>query len=197
MGEYSLHRFLHIHGNIHLALSGLTIRPLVWPWQQACLTNVRTGGVRTTWIFIMTVYWQQCGSHTQVRLSGLPELAREEGGGRGSVLIAHMRDIQESAGSRQLDRWRWAISRLKEAICPTFIEQLQGFFMEHHMDYNSKLPGNLIHWSTFIFYIFDWEIWMPLNSSVELKCLWSIFCNSCLRVLDSVDTYISIKIVFF
>ena len=38
---------------------------------------------------------------TQVRSSGLSELASEEGG---SVLIAHMRDIQESACSRQLDR---------------------------------------------------------------------------------------------
>ena len=86
--------------NSHLALSGLTIRPLVWPWQQVCLTDVRT-----TWIFIMTspVYWLQCGGHTQVRLSGLSELAREEGG---SVLIAHMRDIQEFASSRQLDRWK-------------------------------------------------------------------------------------------
>ena len=40
--------------------------------------------------------------HTQVNLSGLPELAREEGGH--ILMIAHMRDIQESAGSRQLDR---------------------------------------------------------------------------------------------
>ena len=62
-------------------------------------------GVRATWIFIMTspVYRLRCGGHTQVRLSGLQELGREEGG---SELIAHIRDIQESAGSRQLDRWR-------------------------------------------------------------------------------------------
>ena len=39
--------------------------------------------------------------HTQVNLSGLSELAKEE---KGRILIAHMRDIQESAGSRQLDR---------------------------------------------------------------------------------------------
>ena len=37
------------------------------------------------------VYCLQCGGHTQVRLSELSELAREEGG---SVLIAHVRDIQ-------------------------------------------------------------------------------------------------------
>ena len=62
-------------------------------------------GVRALWIFIMTspVYWLWYGGHTQVRLSGLHELAREEGG---SKLIAHIRDIKESAGSRQLDRWR-------------------------------------------------------------------------------------------
>ena len=39
--------------------------------------------------------------HTQVNLSGLSELTREEGG---RILIAHMRDIKESAGTRQLDR---------------------------------------------------------------------------------------------
>ena len=38
--------------------------------------------------------------HTQVNLSGLSELDREEGG---CILIAHMRDIKESVGSRQLD----------------------------------------------------------------------------------------------
>ena len=63
-------------------------------------------GVRASWIFIMTspVYWPWYGGHTQVRLFGLQELGREEGG---SELIAHIRDIKESAGSRQLDRWRW------------------------------------------------------------------------------------------
>ena len=61
-------------------------------------------GVRASWIFIMTspVYWLWYGGHTQVRLSGLQELGREEGG---SILIAHIRDIKESAGSRQLDRY--------------------------------------------------------------------------------------------
>ena len=65
-------------------------------------------GVRASWIFIMTspVYWLWYGGHTQVRLSGLQELSREEGG---SELIAHIRDIKEAAGSRQLDRWRWII----------------------------------------------------------------------------------------
>ena len=60
-------------------------------------------GVWASWIFIMTspVYWLWYGGHTQVRLSGLQELAREEGG---SELIAHIHDIKESAGSRQLDR---------------------------------------------------------------------------------------------
>ena len=37
----------------------------------------------------------------KVNLSGLSELAREEGG---RILIAHIHDIQESAGSKQLDR---------------------------------------------------------------------------------------------
>ena len=63
-------------------------------------------GMRASWIFIMTspVYWLWYGGHTQVRLSGLQDLGREEGG---SILIAHIRDIKESAGSRKLDRWRW------------------------------------------------------------------------------------------
>ena len=39
--------------------------------------------------------------HTQVNLSGLSELAREEGC---RILIAHKCDIRESAGSRKLDR---------------------------------------------------------------------------------------------
>ena len=46
---------------------------------------------------LLTVVW----SHTQVRLSGLQELGREEGGYK---LIVHIRDIKESVGSRQLDR---------------------------------------------------------------------------------------------
>ena len=47
----------------------------------------------------MNIYYDVTG-HTQVRLSGLQELGREEGG---PELIAHIRDIKESAGSRQLD----------------------------------------------------------------------------------------------
>ena len=68
-------------------------------------------GVRASWIFIMTspVYWLWYGGHTQVRLSGLQELGGEEGG---SILIAHIRDIKESAGSRLLDRWRWPAAAL-------------------------------------------------------------------------------------
>ena len=39
----------------------------------------------------------------------------EEGG---SELIAHMRDIQESAGNRQLDGWRWvSMGVLVSATC--------------------------------------------------------------------------------
>ena len=84
----------------HLAVSGLTVRLPVWPWQQVCVKRVRKWGVRATWIFIMTspVYWRQRGGHTQVRLFGPPESTvnwpgrrREEGG---SELIAHIRVIQ-------------------------------------------------------------------------------------------------------
>ena len=84
----------------HLAVSGLTVRLPVWPWQQVCVKPVRKWGVRATWIFIMTspVYWLQCGGHTQVRLFGptestvnWPGRRREEGG---FELIAHIRVIQ-------------------------------------------------------------------------------------------------------
>ena len=85
---------------IHLAVSGLTVRLPVWPWQQVCVKRVRKWGVRATWIFIMTspVYWLQRGGHTQVRLFGPPESTvnwpgrrREEGG---SEHIAYIRVIQ-------------------------------------------------------------------------------------------------------
>ena len=84
----------------HLAVSGLTVRLPVWPWQQVCVKRVRKWGVRATWIFIMTspVYWLQRGGHTQVRLFGPPESTvnwpgrrREEGD---SKHIAHIRVIQ-------------------------------------------------------------------------------------------------------
>ena len=84
------------------AQSGQTVRLPVWPWQQVCVwCRYEKEGVRATWIFIMTspVYWLWYGGHTQVRLSGLQELGREEGG---SELIAHIRDIKESAVA---DNW--------------------------------------------------------------------------------------------
>ena len=67
-------------------------------------------GVRASWIFIMTspVYWLWYGGHTQVRLSGLQELGREEGG---SELIAHIPDIKESAGSK------WNESGFRPPLC--------------------------------------------------------------------------------
>ena len=48
-------------------------------------------------IGLLTVVWR---SHSG-QIVWPQELGREEGG---SELIAHIRDIQESAGSRQLDR---------------------------------------------------------------------------------------------
>ena len=88
----------------HLAASGLTVRPLVWLWQHVCLKAVRKWGVRATWIWRHRFTVWSVEGHTHVNLSGLSELAREEGG---RILIAHMRDIKESAGSKQLDKWRW------------------------------------------------------------------------------------------
>ena len=84
----------------HLAVSGLTVRLPVWPWQQVCVKRVRKWGVRATWIFIMTspVYWLQRGGHTQVGLFGPPESTVNWPGRRreevGSELIAHIRVIQ-------------------------------------------------------------------------------------------------------
>ena len=60
---------------------------------------VRKGGVAS----IMNIHYDVTGSLTVVwrSHSGQIELGREEGG---FELIAHIRDIKESAGSRQLDR---------------------------------------------------------------------------------------------
>ena len=64
--------------------------------------------------------------HTQVNLSGLSELAREDGD---CTLIAQMCDIQDT-GNRQLDRWRWDyvthiiyfyFAVLNEAFCHALI----------------------------------------------------------------------------
>ena len=91
-------------------------------------------GVRASWIFIMTspVYWLWYGGHTQVRLSGLQELGREEGG---SEIIAHIRDIKESAGSRQLDRWRWCL------ICSVFIHSNIQWYSSPNVSHSLSLYG--------------------------------------------------------
>ena len=89
----------------HLAVSGLTVRPLVWPWQQVCVGSVRNGGVWKTWLFIMTspVYWLQCGRSHSGQLVWVVWVGRREGS---HVLIVHMCDIKEPGRNRQLDRWR-------------------------------------------------------------------------------------------
>ena len=61
----------------------------------------RTGASNMNIHYDVTGLLMQCGGHPQVRLFGLHELAREDGG---SELKAHRRDIQKSTGSRQLDR---------------------------------------------------------------------------------------------
>ena len=92
----------------HPAQSGQTVRLPVWPWQQVCVWGLYESWqqvcVRPVWnggdagimkIFMTSqVYWLWYGGHTQVRLSGLQELGREEGGG--SELIAHIYVISRS-----------------------------------------------------------------------------------------------------
>ena len=116
----------------HLAVSGLTVRLPVWPWQQVCVKPVQKWGVRASWIFIMTspVYWLQCGGHTQVRLFGPPESTvnwsgrrREEGG---SELIAHIRVIPSS---------------LRHVICGT---QSHGLTLYCHLPWYKYLRTNHI-----------------------------------------------------
>ena len=61
------------------------------------LTAVRTGGVASN----MNIHYDVTGLLTVVRRSPSGQIVRED---EGSVLIAHMHDIQGSVGNRQLDR---------------------------------------------------------------------------------------------
>ena len=87
------------------------IRPScpVWPCKEVRLTDVRTGGDASN----MNIHYDVTGLLTVVWRSHSGQIVRAAwicqggGGGEGSELVAHIRDIQESAGSRQLDRWRW------------------------------------------------------------------------------------------
>ena len=90
----------------HLALSGLTIRPLVWPWQQVCLTDLRTGGECKRHEYSLRRHWfTDCSVEVALRSDCLGCLSWP--GRRGYCTHStYMRDIQECAGSRQLDRWR-------------------------------------------------------------------------------------------
>ena len=104
---------------LHLAVSGLTVRLPVWPWQQVCVKRVRKWGVRATWIFIMTslVYWLQRGGHTQVRLFGPPESTVNWPGRRreevGSEHIAHIRVIQVlPVADNWIDEDGWLLLRI-------------------------------------------------------------------------------------
>ena len=95
-------------------LSHHSILPhLVWQsdhWSDLdnrCVKAVWKGGVRATWIFIMTspVYCLQCGRAHSGQLVWVVWVGQGGGGGGGGggrVLIA-LRDIQESAGSNELD----------------------------------------------------------------------------------------------
>ena len=95
----------------HPAQSGQTVRLPVWPRQQVCLRPVRNGrgasimNIHYDVTGLLTVVW---GSHSGqiVWLAGVGQ------GRGGSELIAHIPDIEESAGSRQLDRWRWGWSAM-------------------------------------------------------------------------------------
>ena len=90
---------------IHPAQSGQTVRLPVWPWQQVCVRLVRNGGGAS----IMNIHYDVTGWLTVVWRSHSGQIVWPAGVGQGrggSKHIAHIRDIKESAGSRQLDRWR-------------------------------------------------------------------------------------------
>ena len=96
----------------HSAQSSQTVRLPVWPWQQVCVRPVWNGGGAS----IMNIHYDVTGLLTVVWRShsgqivwpaGVGQGRGGGGGGGGSELTAHIRDIKESAGSRQLDRWRW------------------------------------------------------------------------------------------
>ena len=73
----------HIITRYHLAASALTVRPLVWPWQQVCVGSVQKGGVRATWILIMTspVNCLQCARSHSGQLVWIVGVGQVGGGG--------------------------------------------------------------------------------------------------------------------
>ena len=106
-----LHVFLQISARIkvnleHPAQSGQTVRLTVWPWQQVCVMPVRNGGGAS----IMNIHYDVTGLLTVVWRSHSGQIVWPAGVGQGrGGFWTHSTytDIKESAGSRQLDRWRW------------------------------------------------------------------------------------------
>ena len=92
--EYQSGERAHIVRLFHLALSGLTVRLPVSPWQQVRLTAVRTGGGASN----TNIHYDVTGLLTVVWRSHSDQIDRVAWIGQGgSELIAHIRDIQEIA----------------------------------------------------------------------------------------------------
>ena len=114
MGVISNEPLVGSHSNFiqwfsHLALSGQTVTLPVWPWQQVRLTVVRTGGGASN----MNIHYDVIGLLTVVWRSHSGQIVCAawigQGGGGFWTHSTYIRDIQESAGSRQLDRWTWVL----------------------------------------------------------------------------------------
>ena len=85
----------------HLALSGLTVRLPVWPWQQVRLMAVRTGGGASN----MNIHYDVTGLLTVVWRSHSGQIvwAAWIGHGGGGFWTHSTYTLYPG----QLDRWRW------------------------------------------------------------------------------------------
>ena len=104
----------------HLAVSGLTVRLPVWPWQQVCVKRVRKWGVASNMNIhydvtgLLTAAWRSHSGQIVWAAWINCQLAREEEGGGGFWTHSTYTGYPGSAGGRQLDRWRWIYRAVAE-----------------------------------------------------------------------------------
>ena len=102
------------HAIMHLATSGLTVRPLGWPWQQVALNLYEKEGWEqhdySLWRHQFTLYSVE--GHTRVNLSGLSWVGQ---GGGGVVYSQHTCVISRSLTTG----WMKIMERITHA-CPHY-----------------------------------------------------------------------------
>ena len=100
----------------HLAVSGLTVRLPVWPWQQVCEAGTKMRGASNMNIHydvtgLLTAVWRSHSGQIVWAAWINCELAREDEGGGGFWTHSTYTGYPVSAGSKQLDRWRCGVPR--------------------------------------------------------------------------------------